>query len=168
VKLGAVSLKALFAGQHEQNDPWEKLRGVRISKKEDSWTNECKELLPPEQPVCGCSSGRGSLIVSPVKQALMDWTMESSNRFFLLCLSLPTSHVAYFFVLSLRCPGQLGKLFFCMLEWEDYYSLLLLLFFPPRYMCWGDIENWCPEEPDTVQTHGGKLSLPQELTVYIV
>lgn len=36
MKLGAVSLKALFAGQHEQNDPWEKLRGVRISKKEDS------------------------------------------------------------------------------------------------------------------------------------
>lgn len=36
MKLGAVSLKVLFAGQHEQNDPWEKLRGVRISKKEDS------------------------------------------------------------------------------------------------------------------------------------
>lgn len=36
MKLAPVSLEVPFAGQHEQNDPWEKLRRVRISREGDS------------------------------------------------------------------------------------------------------------------------------------
>lgn len=43
--------------------------------------------------------------------------MESSDRFFLLALSLPSSHVAYIFVLSLRCLGQARKLVF--INWDE-------------------------------------------------
>lgn len=55
--------------------------------------------------------------------------MESSNRFFLLCLSLPTSHVAYFFVLSLRCPGQLGKLFFLYAGVRGLLFIIIIIIF---------------------------------------
>lgn len=44
--------------------------------------------------------------------------MESSDRFFLLALSLPTSHVAYISAFTLRCLGQPRKFIF-ILERED-------------------------------------------------
>lgn len=44
--------------------------------------------------------------------------MESSDRFFLLALSLPSSHVAYIFAFTLRWLGQPRKFIF-ILEQED-------------------------------------------------
>lgn len=51
--------------------------------------------------------------------------MESSDRFFLLALSLPTSHVAYIFAFSLRCLGQPRK-FIYKNEARGYAALSLL------------------------------------------
>lgn len=71
MRLETVSPQVFFFTDHlGQKDPWEKLREVSISKEEDSCdvvnklrvqlrTNKLKDLLPPEQHICGCSSGSG-------------------------------------------------------------------------------------------------------------
>lgn len=71
MKLEIVNLlRVLLIDRHGQKNPWEGLAEVRINKEEDSCdvvnkprvqqrTNELKDLLPPEQHVCGCPSGSG-------------------------------------------------------------------------------------------------------------